>query len=202
MSRAQKSRCHECRQNVPSSEEEQVKQIRVWVDKGKAWAQTNLAHKYQFGYGVPQSYEEAIEYYNMAVKQGDPNAMYHLAGGMYHQGLGVAQSFEKASELYALAANQGHASAQSNLGNACANGNGVAQSYEKAFELYTLAANQGDAKAQYNLGILYVHGQGVAQSNAMARKWLLKAALQEDEGAINNLKRIDEEEGKTTPTLP
>jgi hypothetical protein len=36
----------------------------------------------------------------------------------------------------------------------------------------------------------------------MARKWWLKAALQEHEGAIENLKMLDEAEGKTTPTLP
>ena len=64
-----------------------------------------------------------------------------------------------------------------------------------------MAANQGHASAQFNLGILYVQGHGVAQSNEMARKWWLKAALQEHEKAINNLKFIDEEEGKTTPTL-
>ena len=36
----------------------------------------------------------------------------------------------------------------------------------------------------------------------MARKWWLKAALQEHEPAIHNLKFVDEQEGKTTPTLP
>jgi len=102
----------------------------------------------------------------------------------------------------ASAANQGHASAQYNLGYSYANGEGVAQSYEKAFELYTLAANQGDDDAQFNLGLLYYQGHGVAQSNGMARKWWLKAALQEHEKAIKWLKQLDEQEGKTTPTLP
>jgi hypothetical protein len=120
---------------------------------------------------------------------------------LYAQGKVVAQSFKKAAELYALAANQGHARAQYNLGVAYDTGKGVAQSYEKAFELYTLAANQGYAVAQFNLGGLYYHGHGVAQSNAMARKWWLKAALQEHEKAINNLKILDQKEGKTTPTL-
>jgi TPR repeat protein len=101
-----------------------------------------------------------------------------------------------------LAANQGHASAQCNLGVFYANGNGVAQSYEKTFELFTLAANQGHARAQYNVGVLYDDGNGVAKSNDMARKWWLKAALQENEGAIENLNRLDKQEGKTTPTLP
>jgi len=201
MSLAQKRRCPECRQKVPASDEDAVKQVRVWVDKGKPWAQAHLANAYRFGKGVPQSYEEAIEYYNMAVKQGCPNAMYQLAD-MYRQGQGVAQSLEKAVELYALAANRGHASAQFNSGFAYAKGEGVAQSYKKAAELWTLAANQGHANAQYNLGNLHIHGQGVAQSNDMARKWWLKAALQGQETAIHNLKQLDEREGKTTPTLP
>jgi len=201
MSQAQKDKCPECRQELPETDEELVKQVRVWVDKGKPWAQTFLASKYRFGKGVPQSYEEAIRYFNMAVKQGDPNAMFHLAS-MYYQGLGVAQSLEKAVELYALAASQGHARAQFNLGKFYEDGTGVAQSYEKAFELYTLAANQGYATAQASLGNLHIHGQGIAQSNDMARKWWLKAALQEYEGAIENLKVLDQHEGKTTPTLP
>jgi TPR repeat protein len=95
MSHALKSRCPECRQKVPRSAEEAVKQLRVWVDKGKAWAQTHLADAYEFGKGVPQSYEEAIRYYNLAVKQGNPNAMFQLAS-MYELEKGVAQSFKKA----------------------------------------------------------------------------------------------------------
>jgi len=201
MSPALKSRCPECRQKKPTSEKEQVKQIRVWVDKNKPWAQTSLAYHYQLGRGVPLSYEQAIQYYTMAIKQGDPNAMYGLAG-MYDRGQGITQSFEKAAEVYALAANQEHASAQFNLGLSYARGQGVAQSYEKTIELYTLAANQGVANAQGSLGILYYNGEGTAQSNAMARKWFLKAALQEDELAIKYCKHLDEMEGKTTPTLP
>jgi TPR repeat protein len=105
--------------------------------------------------------------------------------------------------VYALAANQEHAGAQYNLGNAYASGGkGVAQSYSKAIELYTLAANQGYVDAQFNVGNGYYQGKGVAQSNDMARKWWLKAALQENENAIKNLKILDEQEGKTTPTLP
>jgi TPR repeat protein len=83
-----------------------------------------------------------------------------------------------------------------------ANGMGVAISWGKAAELFALAANQGHADAQFNLGYLYIRGDGVAQSNDMARLWWLKAALQEHEGAINNLKVLDKQEGKTTPTLP
>jgi TPR repeat protein len=171
------------------------------VDKGKAWAQTTLASKYQFGKGVQQSYPEAIRYLNMAIKQGCPNAKCDLAI-MYAQGKGVAQSLEKAAELFALAANQGHVRAQYNLGIFYRDGKGVAQSYEKSIELFTLAAKQDNADAQVSLGNAYYQGQGVAQSNDMAQKWWLKAALQEDQDAIQYLKRLDRQEGKTTPTLP
>jgi len=201
MSQALKSRCPECRQKKPRSEKEMAKQLRVWVDKNKPWAQTSLATSYKVGEGVPQSYEKAIEYYTMAIKQGDPNAMYSLAG-MYAQGQGVAKSNKKMIELLALAAKEGHATAQSNLGVCYRDGQGVAQSYEKAFELCALAAKQGFASAQFNLGITYYHGHGVVRSNTMARKWWLKAALQAHEKAITFLKMVDEEEGKTTPTLP
>jgi TPR repeat protein len=202
MSEALKSRCPECRQKVPTTLKEEVKQLRLWVDKGKPWAQTNLANKYHFGQGVPQSYEETINYLNMAIKQGDPNAMCDLAI-MYAQGQGVAKSLEKAAELYALSANQGHATAQYNLGVSYRDGGGVEQSYEKSIELFTLAAEQGHVGAQFNLGAAYYNGdEGVAKSDAMARKWWLKAALQEQEEAIKNLKMLDDQEGKTTPTLP
>jgi TPR repeat protein len=201
MPQAQKDICPQCREEKPSTEEEIVKQVRVWVEKGKSWAQTILASIYRHGNGVPQSYEKAIEYYTMAIKQGDPNAMYQLAR-MYDQGQGVAKSLKKSAELLALAAKQGHAGARCNLGFAYEKGTGVVQSYKKAFGLYTLAANQGIVSAQFNLGNLYIRGRGVVQSIAMAREWWLKAALQEDENAIKNLKLLDEHEGKTTPTLP
>jgi TPR repeat protein len=202
MSEALKDRCPECRQNFPTTHEEAVKQVRVWVDKGKAWAQSNLASKYKYGAGVPQSYEDAVKYYNMAVEQGNPNAMFALAI-LYDHGHGVAQSYQKAADLYALAANQRHGGALFNLGNAYySGGKGVAQSYSKAIELYTLAAKQGVANAQDNLGIIYYQGKLVAQSNDMAREWWLKAALEGHKGAIQHLQTLDQQEGKTTPTLP
>jgi uncharacterized protein YbaR (Trm112 family) len=48
MPEAQKIVCPQCRQNFPSSDKGTVKQVRVWVDKGKPWAQKLLASKYAF----------------------------------------------------------------------------------------------------------------------------------------------------------
>ena len=73
---ASTDRCDECRAERPGTAEEMVKQVRVWVDKGKAWAQTTLATQYRYGKGVELSYEKAIECYTLALQQGNPHAMF------------------------------------------------------------------------------------------------------------------------------
>ena len=199
MTNKQKNSCVMCRAEYPRTPKEEVKMTRIWVEKGKAWAQTNLAGKYERGDGVKQSYKKSLKLYRAAVKQNDSTAMYAL-GYMYNQGHVVTQSYEKAVKYYSLAVDQGHRGAQYNLGCKYERGEGVQQSDEKACELYKLAAVQGNVNAQYNLGYKYVHGQGVDQSNKIAREWWTKAADQGNETAIQNLKRLDEEEGKTTTT--
>jgi len=141
LSREQKGKCPHCQVKFVSTEEEHFELTRGWADKGKAWAQANLGNKYQFGSGVEQSYEKAIEYLTLAIQQGDPNAMFGLAT-MYDCGEGVTLSLEKAIELYIPAANQGHAKAQFNLGVHYYNGNGVDQSNELGRAWWIKAAVQ------------------------------------------------------------
>ena len=121
---------------------------------------------------------------------------------MYRDGQGVAQSFERAVELWTMAAEQGQVEAMFNLGNWYRDGKGVVQSFNKAVELFTMAAEHGDAEAMGKLGDLYCHGQGVDQSYELAREWLTKAANEGNEVAIENLKILDELEGKSTTTAP
>jgi len=164
LSLEQKSKCPHCQVKLPTTEEEHVELARGWADKGKAWAQADLGNFYNYGSGIEQSYEKAIEYYTLAIQNGDPNAMYSLAG-MYHHGKGVTKSMEKAIDLFTQAANQGHAS------------------------------------AQFNLGVLYYNGNGVDQSYELAREWWIKAAVQDHETALQYLQELDEEEGRTIPTI-
>ena len=67
-----------------------------------------------------------------------------------------------------------------------------------AFELFKLSAEGGVVNAQCNLGSHYARGSGVAQSNKYAREWYTKAAKQGDQIAINNLKLMDKQEGRTS----
>jgi len=196
-----KNRCHQCRKPTPTAQEA-VERLREWVGKGEAWAQRMMASWYYDGeHGLKQSYVMASMLWEKAVAQGDPDAMYNLAL-LYKDGQGVVQSVEKEIELYTLAAEQGYAKALFNLGCMYRDGQGVVQSFEKSVELYTMAAKQGQVEAMVGLGKLYIQGQGVDQSIELAREWWAKAANEGHEGAIKNLKTLDELEGKSTTTAP
>ena len=119
-------------------------------------------------------------------------------GVAYEQGHGVTKDPKRACELYRLAADQGHHHAQYNLGLMYIYGEGVLQSETLAFKYWKLSADQGLADAQYNVGYYYANGTGVTQSNKEAREWWTKAAKQGQEGAIENLKKLDEIEGRTS----
>ena len=146
-----------CRTEIPKSEEEQTEEIRPWVDKGKAWAQSMLGGRYRDGVGVDQSYQQAKELFELAASQGDADAQFNL-GCLYGNGQGVDQSDERAAEYYeAAAAMQGHAKAQYSLGVLYANGEGVEQSFETARTWLMKAAEQGNVNAIKGLQQLDKH---------------------------------------------
>ena len=70
---------------------------------------------YDKGYGVAQSYTEAVNWYRKSAEQGFAEAQYNL-GLMYFNGDGVAQNYTEAAKWYRKAAEQGYAKAQYNLG--------------------------------------------------------------------------------------
>ena len=149
LSDEQKESCPLCRAKCPTSEEN-IEQIRRWVEKGKAWAQSSLGSKYEHGIGVEQSYQQARELYELAASQGQSMAQYNL-GLMYDNGHDVDQNYERAAEYYEAAARQGNAGAQLNLGALYAQGQGVEQSNETARAWMMKAAEQGNENAIRNL---------------------------------------------------
>ena len=153
LSDEQKTTCPLCRAKQPMSEEEMVKNLRPWVEKGKAWAQSMLGTQYEYGNGVNQSYQQARELYELSASQGNANAQYNL-GIMYEQGQGVDQSYERAKEYYEAAAKQGYDIAQSNLGGLYYNGQCVDYSNEMAREWWMKSAEQGNESAIQGLQML------------------------------------------------
>ena len=148
----------------------------------------------------PTSGEEMVEYLRPWVEKGKAWAQCML-GDKYYYGVGVDQSCQRAIELWELAASQGNPEAQYHLGIIYKDGEGVDQSYERAKEYYEAAARQGKPVAQFNLGNRYSNGQGVEQSDETARHWWMKSAEQGEELAIKALQRLDEFEGRTTPSF-
>ena len=171
LSHEQKNHCPLCRTKYPDSVKEFLKQLRPWVEKGKAWAQSMLGDRYHGGLGK------------------------------YARGVGVDQSYQRARELYELSASQGYASAQDKLGLMYRDGQGVDQSDERAKEYYEAAARNGYVDAQFKLGVLYLMGKGVEQSFETAREWMMKAAEQGSDDAIKSLQIFDEEQERTTPSF-
>ncbi len=132
------------------------------------------------------NYSKAVEYFEMAAKQGLADAQYNL-GVCYYYGDGVAEDEKKAVEYFEMAAKQGLADAQYNLGVCYYYGNGVAVDYKKAVEYFEMAAKQGYAAAQYNLGACYENGDGVAEDEKKAVEYYELAAKQGYADAQYNL---------------
>ena len=191
MSYEQRNSCPMCRANNPKKgAKEEIRRLKDWIAKGKAWAMTIMGDRYKKGIGVPLSYEKAVEMYARTCTHSDPNALVKLAS-MYVEGKGVPLSNEKAVELYKRAAAGGSVLSRLNLANMYRDGLGVQQSYEKAVEMYQILADEGDASAEANLGYMYIEGRGIEQSDELARVWWTKSAEQGYENAIQNLKRMN-----------
>ena len=147
LNQEQKNRCPLCRTKRPNSEEESAQQIRPWLEKGKAWAQSLTANSYN----REQLYnQQAVQLYELAARQGDARAQFRL-GIFYSSALrsGAVQSDEKAKTYFKAAAIQGLAVAQSHLGVEYVTSKGVEQdiNIETARMWWMKAAEQGEESA-------------------------------------------------------
>ena len=114
MSHKQKNHCVMCRTKYPNGSKEEIEQLRPWVVKEKAWAQSMLGQNYAHGEGVEQSYQRAKELWELAANQGDAAAQNNL-GILYANGHGVEQSFEAARAWWMKSAEQGNEQAITGL---------------------------------------------------------------------------------------
>ena len=69
---------------------------------------------YNYGFGVTQDMQKAVEWYTKAAEQGHAAAQYNL-GNCYYDGEGVEKDLQKAIEWYTKAAEQGDEDAQEAL---------------------------------------------------------------------------------------
>ena len=77
--------------------------LLVEANAGRAIAQSFLGYEYQYGLGVPKSYEEAARWYLCAARQGEPTAQFML-GQLYDRAEGVREDPIEAEKWLDLAA--------------------------------------------------------------------------------------------------
>lgn len=154
-------------------------------------AQFFLGLIYHQGRGIPQNYQEALNWYRRAANNGFSHANYHL-GQMYHNGDGVKQNYSEAARFYQIAADQGLSDAQNSLGDLYYNGENRKPRFIEAMKWYRKAAEQGNILAQAHMGHMYFWGEGVEQSFSEALAYYRRAAEQGDIEAMAQMGHIYE----------
>jgi TPR repeat protein len=159
-----------------------LKILRPLAEGGLARAQSTLGGMYASGLGVPQSYTEAVGWFQKSAAQGFAEGETNL-GIATGNGQGIAKDEAKAAALFRKAADQGYAPGEYYMGNMYRFGTGVKQSPEDALSWYRKAAEKAFPKAWTGLGEMYDKGEGVLIDPVESYKWLVLAAVQGDQEA-------------------
>lgn len=137
-------------QNDPGSRDK----LQSYAAQGNATAMVALGRMALYGRGgVPTDQAQALQWFEKASAEGDPNAMVNL-GYMYEMGLSVPKQIDLAANWYLKAARQGHAGAMYSLAWLHEKGIGMAQDNAKAYLLYELAARAYNANPNDNYGLI------------------------------------------------
>ncbi len=152
-----------------------TQKVRALAQQGAGWAQFRMGENHLYGYGVPQDFKLATQWYQKAADQNYREGHFGL-GMMYRDGLGVKKDVVKGMSYLRKAAALDHRSAMVELGHLYLNGNGVDKDATEAVRWYRMAAEQGLAEGQFNLALCYSNGDGVAQDDKLAVQWHQKAA--------------------------
>lgn len=142
-------------------------------DPGNAASMTLMGELYRDGLGVKPNPAEAVRWYQLADKQGDPNAAFALARA-YIEGAGVKQDHAKAKEYFERAAAKNHPAALYNLGIMAIEGE--IQDFNKAADLFKRGMALGNIDCIYTLALLHREGQGVEKNEEEATRLLKRAA--------------------------
>lgn len=107
------------------------------AQNGNAVAQFNVGEIYEFGEGIHQNMQEALNWYRLAANQGNVGAQLRLAD-IHYFGPPALQDFQESIKWYRLAADQGNAVAQVRLAAMYTHGLGVPANYVVAYALFNV----------------------------------------------------------------
>ncbi len=158
---------------------------------GNAKSQFQLGQMYEYGIGVHQNIQKAMEYYLLASDQNDLRAKYNM-GLIFLLGKGVVSDPEMAESWFKEAAFQGNPEAQFALARLTEYGfakpSGEAlfkQNEDESLGMYYLAASNDFGPAQFRLAELLVRSKNNQMDLASLKKRndMIKALY---EGAVHN----------------
>jgi uncharacterized protein len=128
--------------------------------EGDAYAETAVGKMYADGRGVDQDFDQAKFWFEKAVLQKQPEALYNL-GLMYANGDGVQQDWTEAVRWYRLAADRGQVDAENSLGMRYKKGEGISQDYVQAYKWFLISVSNASKPADQAMAI--------ANRNALAK---------------------------------
>lgn len=164
--------------------------------KGNPAAQYELGNLYQYGLGVTENIEAAIDLYTKSAHQGNADAMIKL-GFLYYIGHGFPRNHEKSAMWYERAANKYRAGVEKGkpkdlygLGLMYQTGvlsKGKRDAFE-AFKLLKKAAEQGYIPAYVEIGAMYSIGtEATPEDHLESSKWFRMAAEAGDAKSMASL---------------
>ncbi len=145
------------------------------AEAGDAEAQKMLGIMYDYGQGVDEDPNTALQWYIRSAEQGQTAVQYQV-GAKYFKGETIPQDYNEAARWWQMAADGGQVDAQFNLGLMYFRGMGITQDDVTAAGMFQQAAEQGHGNAQYSLGVMFAFGRGVDRDYQIAREWFVQAA--------------------------
>lgn len=155
-------------------------------DKRDNWTKSYLNYRigkmYEYGLGVTQDYNSAIEHYKLS----ENKYAYFALGNIYKYGSGVETDYAKAFDYYmrSLSSKGGMPFASYAVGQAYELGQGVEKDLSSAHNFYAEALNSlekvftknHDDNISYKIGMMYLNGKGTDIDLECAEKYLLLSA--------------------------
>ncbi|PIF08393.1 TPR repeat protein [Janthinobacterium sp. 13] len=161
---------------------------RASAEAGCAASQHEMGMLYEAGKYIPQDYQQAKHWFELAAGNGSQGGMNSL-GYMYDNGQGLPVDLVVAAKWYAKAAELGSRHASFNLGKAYEYGDGVEKDWDKAVFYYRQGAERNHAGAQAKTAKFYLHS-GKISNAPKALRWAMRSAMHENEDGILTLANI------------
>lgn len=175
-------------------------------DKRDNWTKSYLNYRigkmYEYGLGVTQDYNSAIEHYKLS----ENKYAYFALGNIYKYGSGVETDYAKAFDYYmrSLSSKGGMPFASYAVGQAYELGQGVEKDLSSAHNFYAEAlkglekvfTKNHDDNISYKICMMYLNGKGTDIDLECAEKYLLLSADSNNYKAQYMLGKLYQSDGK------